>query len=76
MAKKLYVCEVCGKRNDKTKVICCNCVERDLLSLIDRFNKIEKRVSLLEDPLNEIFVDKHPIKNKYVKSEKDDGGKE
>ena len=60
MPKRLYVCEICGKRNDKTQIVCIKCVERDLLVFNDRFKSIEKRISILEDPLNEIFVDKHP----------------
>lgn len=54
MPKRLYICEVCGKRIDKTQVVCCKCVERDLLALIERFKKIERRLDILEDPLNEM----------------------
>ena len=44
MPKKLYICEVCGKRNDKTQVVCIKCVERDLLVFNERFKKIERRL--------------------------------
>ena len=56
--KKLYKCQVCGKNQDKTQVVCIKCVEKDLLVFNDRFKAIEKRINILEDPLNEIFVDK------------------
>ncbi|MCK9371157.1 hypothetical protein M0R04_14695 [Candidatus Dojkabacteria bacterium] len=49
MPKKLYKCEICGKNNDKTQVVCCKCVERDLIQIIDRFKRIEQRISQLEE---------------------------
>jgi len=58
MPKKLYICEICGKRNDKTQIVCCKCVERDLLALNNKIKVLERKISILEDPLNEIFVDK------------------
>ena len=67
MPKRLYVCEICGKRNDKTQIVCIKCVERDLLVFNDRFKSIEKRISILEDPLNEIFVDKHPERKRLFR---------
>ena len=44
MPKKLYKCEVCGKRNNLKQVVCMSCVERDLLSLNDRIERLEKEV--------------------------------
>lgn len=41
MPKKLYICEICGKRNDKTQVVCCKCIERDMLILHERIKKLE-----------------------------------
>ena len=58
MTKRLYLCEVCGNRINKTQVVCIKCVERDLLMLNERIKKLERKVSILENPLNEIFVDK------------------
>lgn len=69
MTKRLYQCEVCNKSIDKTKVVCINCVERDLLALIDRFKKIERRLDILEEPLNEIFVERHKDYNGKEKAE-------
>ena len=44
MPKKLYKCEVCGKRNNLKQVVCISCVERDLLALSDRIKFIEKQL--------------------------------
>ena len=48
MPKKQYKCEVCGKRNYIGNVVCCSCVERDLLRLNERINFLEKKIKLLE----------------------------
>jgi hypothetical protein len=64
MTKRLYQCEVCNKDIDKSKVVCIHCVERDLMALVDRFKKIERRLDILEDPLNEIFVEKRDVNGK------------
>ena len=54
MPKKQYKCEVCGKRNYIGNVVCCNCVERDLLKLNDSVKIIEKRLYGIEMSIKEL----------------------
>jgi len=49
MPKRLYLCEVCGKRNNLKQVVCISCVERDLLALNDRISYLEKELKELKD---------------------------
>ena len=49
MPKKLYLCEVCGKRNNLKQVVCVDCVNRDLTILNDKAKELERRLKILED---------------------------
>jgi len=57
MPKKLYKCEVCGRKNNLKQVVCVSCVERDLLALNNRIDFLEKELKkidkLVGDKLNE-----------------------
>ena len=48
MPKKQYKCEVCGKRDYIGNVVCCICVERDLIKINDRIKVLEKKFAISE----------------------------